>query len=246
MKKTTLLIIPLLTGLMMLACGLPSLASQSLITPTSTQNVSLQPSLTSDPATKKEAPLVASPTSTPTPQAEATATPAPTIDPDAAAMACLAGTWEIADLSSYVLAAIPPEMVEEYAVQYQGTNGKTYLTFSPQGDISLEAEQLELLFKAKVSLFTVKLTVSLDGTINGNYAVEGNTLTTTNMNTTGMSASAEAAGQELIAPAQIIAAIPLVQPPFNSANFQCAGDALQIDIPAYPETVPPLVFTKVK
>jgi hypothetical protein len=245
LKKTPLLIIPVLTGLAMLACGLPGLATQSRAAPTPTEKISAQASPTSDQAVNSNTqPVATATTASATPVA--TATPAPTVDPDAAAMACLSGAWEIVDLSSYVIAAIPPEMMEQYKVQYQGTNGKTYLTFTPQGTISLEAEQLELLFKARVSLFTVQLTVSLDGTINGNYTVEGNTLTTTNMNTSGMSASAEAAGQELLAPAQIIAAIPLVQPPFNTAEFQCTGDALQLRIPAYPDSVPPLDFVKVK
>jgi hypothetical protein len=71
-------------------------------------------------------------------------------------------------------------------------------------------------------------------------------LTTSQMDTSGITAAAEAMGQNVVEPAQIIGFIPLVKPPFNTAIYTCAGDTLQLEFPAYPEDFPPLVFQRMK
>ena len=169
----------------------------------------------------------------------------PTADPILATVNCLANTWEITGLSDYVIAAVPPEMAEQYALQYQGTNGRAYFTLTPDGRIILQANQLELLFEARVSVLNVPVTVSVDGEAAGSYTLDGSTLTTTDMDTSGLAVSAQALGSDLLPPAQIINAIPLLQAPFNTAEYSCTGDTLQLKIAAYPESVPPLVFHKV-
>ena len=72
--------------------------------------------------------------------------------------------------------------------------------------------------------------------------VDQTTLTTSNMDTSGLIASAQVMGEDLIDPAQIISAIPFVQPPFNTAQYSCQGNTLELQVSGYPENIPPLVF----
>jgi hypothetical protein len=171
--------------------------------------------------------------------------PSPTPFPTATQELCLVGDWEVIDLSDYILAFIPPEMAEQYNLQYQGTNGGTYFNLLPDGSLIMQADQLELVFEAQASIFKVPVTASLDGQVVGKYSVDGDTLTTSDMDTSGLNASAQAMGNELIDAAQIINAIPLLRPPFNTAQYSCTADTLQLRLPAYPDSLPPLVFQRV-
>ncbi len=170
----------------------------------------------------------------------------PTMQPTPTAQSCLINTWEIPGLSDYVLAAIPPDLAEQYQLRYKDTSGHIYVTFSPDGKMKLQADQLRMLFDAKVSLFRVEVAVTLDGTAVGSYVVNGSTLTTSNVDTRALSASASAMGQDLMDAQQIIGAVPLLQAPYNSAEFSCQGSTLQLKMLAYPDSMPPLVFSAVK
>jgi len=140
----------------------------------------------------------------------------PTIQPTPTGQSCLINTWEIPGLSDYVLAAIPPDLAEQYQLKYKDTSGHIYVTFSPDGQMKLQADQLEMLFDAKVSLFRVEVAVTLDGVAVGDYDVNGSTLTTSNVDTSALNASAQALG----------------------------GSTLQMRILAYPDSMPPLVFSE--
>jgi hypothetical protein len=173
--------------------------------------------------------------------------PLPTLLPTAVPEqeSCLVGNWQVTGLSDYILAFIPPEVAEQYSLKYQGTNGSIYFSLLPDGSLNMQADQLEILFEAKMSIFTVPVSASLDGEVSGKYSVDGDTLTTSDMDTSGLSASAQAMCNQLMDPAQIIAAIPLLSPPYNTAQYSCSGNTLQLRLPAYPDSLPPLVFTRV-
>lgn len=168
----------------------------------------------------------------------------PTAIPTEPAETCLAGTWEISGIHEYVLAAIPREMAEEYNLEYKGTNGNAYFILTPDGEVVLQADGLEIVLEAQASIFTVPVTASVDGEAVGRYTANEGILTTTDMDTSGLTASAQAMGQELVNPTQIIGAIPLLQPPANSAEYSCDGDTLSLRIGAYPASIPPLVFKR--
>lgn len=171
--------------------------------------------------------------------------PSPTPIPTASEELCLVGTWEVRGLSDYILAFIPQEMIEQYDLEYKGTTGEAFFSLFPDGSLTMQADQLEILFEARASIFTVPVTASLDGEVRGKYSVDGDTLTTSDMNTSGLTASAQAMGNELMNQAQIINAIPLMRAPYNTARFSCSGDTLQLRLPAYPDSLPPLVFQRV-
>jgi archaellum component FlaF (FlaF/FlaG flagellin family) len=169
--------------------------------------------------------------------------PTPIVKPD---QDCLTGTWEITNLSDYILAAIPADLAEKYDLQYNGSSGKATFTFTPDGSITLNADQIVILFDAKVSIITLSLKVRIDGSATGKYILTDSSLTTTNMNTAELNASAKAAGQDVIDPAQVINAIPLVKSPYNVARSTCEDDSLQLKLQAYPESIPALTFQRVK
>lgn len=225
MNRYRLILFLSLVGLVFLACSLPGIARQNL------QNIRI---------------TIQAPTQPPAQAPAATRAPAPTTDPLASAKTCLANTWEITDISSSIMAAIPPEMAKQYNLQYTGTSGKGYYTLTQDGNVLMQADQMELQFTAKASIFDVPVKVNVDGEARGKYSLQGNTLTTSDMDTSRLTASAQALGQEMVSQEQIIQAIPLINSPHNTAEYSCSGDTLQLKLSSYPESVPPLVFHKVK
>ena len=229
MKNHCLWVWICMAGIVSMACNLISIVQQSA-------RQSSLPSMVEAPTPTV---LAFAPT-----QVQSTLTSQPT--PGNPAQLCLVGTWEIANLGDYVLAAIPPDMANTYNLNYKGSSGNAYFTFSPDGSIALRADQLKFQFNAKVSLFTLPLTVTIDGNASGDYTIEANTLTTENMNTTGLTASAITAGQQVIDSSQIINVIPLLLPPYNTADYTCEGNSLQLKLQAYPTNIPPLTFQRVQ
>lgn len=228
MKRYRLWIAIGLISIILMACNLASLLS-----PATAEDVEKRSQVETKPTAEVKEP----------PQVENTQIPTP--DSLDSAKACLAGTWEIVDLSSYVIAAIPPELAAQYKLKYKETSGYAELSLTPDGRITLAFHGLIFLFDANVSVFTVPLTVGIDGDINGGYSVDESTLSTSGMNTNDLTSVAQALGQDVVDPAMIKSVIPLVQTPFNRAVYTCAGDTLQLEFPAYPENIPPLVFQRV-
>lgn len=186
------------------------------------------------------------PTATPENFSLSTEAPTQMVAPSIAGASCLVGVWEIGDLSPYILAAIPRDTAEQYNLTYQGANGRALFTLSPNGNLDIQADQMELLFEARASILKVPISVKVEGEARGKYRVDENRLTTSEMDTSGMTASAQALGNDLIDSAQILNAIPLLSSAANTAEFTCAGDLLQLRVLSYPESIPPLVFNRVK
>lgn len=230
MQKITLRIVIGLTSLLIMACGFGGFAQQKI----ETQANELEPAPESQPVAEIEV------------QKEIVNTPIPTVDPLDAAKSCLAKTWEINGLGDYVIAAIPPELAAEYGLAYVGTSGGASLTLSDDGYALLQANQLEFLFNAQVNILKVPVTVRVDGTAVGTYTANLKTVTIDHMETSGLTASAQALGQDLMEPDQIIASIPFVRPPYNTAEYRCQGNTLEVKLSGYPEDMPPLIFQAVK
>lgn len=236
MQKTSKLIVIGITSLVIMACSFAGI-TQQIIEEQPAQVVATTkiPTATEySPADKIETSI----------QLEKTLVP--TVDPVAEAKSCLSRTWKIAGLSDYVIAAVPPDLADEYDLQYQDTSGQAFFTLAPDGKIIMNAEKLAFLFTAKVSIFEVPVTVLIDGDAFGKYRVDSTTLTTSDMDTSGLKASAQALNENLIEPEQIINSIPFITPPFNTAKYSCQGDTLTLNITGYPENIPPLVFQAVE
>jgi hypothetical protein len=241
--KRPVVVIPILLALLSLACSLsgwdapaPALPTPATIDPTLW---ALETQLAQPPATTAAtATPAAADTAVATDIALPTATPPPTANP----AACLFGTWQATNIQDYVVAAIPPDMAQEYNPTYQSTSGQAYLSFFENGLVTLQAYQLNIEFEIQAGIFRVGLVVALDGLSSGQYSADASQVTTQNMTTTGLTASARALEQDVISPAQILASLPLVQPPFHTATYQCDAQTLSLRLNAYPATIPPLQF----
>jgi hypothetical protein len=170
----------------------------------------------------------------------------PGIDSDDSTKSCLAKTWEITGLSDYITAAIPANVAAEYNLQYENSRGHVYFTLTPDGQIILLADHLELIFSTQALVFNVPVIVSIDGTALGSYMADDTNLTITQLDTSGLSATAQAFGEDLVDSQQIISAIPLTQAPYNTAHYTCQGDLLQLDFSNAPGNLPPLIFQAVQ
>ncbi len=237
MNRTRTFAMLCLAGLVVLACNLPGIARYVVPKIQPTQKVEtpiqlpqIQASLPADQ------PLS---TATVLPQVQ------PTEKPTVSTADCLAGVWEPGDLSPYVIASIPPDMTQQAQLTYKGQSGRITISLSNNGKISMQGEQFKLLFDAKVSILTLPVEVSLDGKATGSYQVSGDTLTTSEMNNSGLSASAKMAGQDLVDQATILSAIPLLQPPYNSASFTCSGSLLKMKLVGYSDNLPPLELKRI-
>lgn len=237
MRKSLLLLIIALTSLVVMSCGMIGFAQ---IERESAPRNNPNEAQTEMPEEPKLADEVGSQSQVQQP------TPVPTLDPVAAAKSCLAKTWEIDGLSDYVIAAVPPEMAAEYDLQYEETTGSAYFKLTPDGKVTLLADDLQLQFSAQAYVFSVPVTVRLDGTATGNYTVDSTTLTITNVDTSSLSASAQALGEDLIEPAQIMQSMPFVNPPYNTAQYTCQSDVLTLRLSGYSSEIPPLVFQSVE
>ena len=164
--------------------------------------------------------------------------------PTTALPSCLEGAWNITNLESAILAVIPADMIQSYDLQFKEKKGSAQLVISPGNRIALRADGLQLVYTAKVTFFRVPLIAAINGEAAGSYQLDGNILTTQNMNAAGLSATVQLAGKDLVDPAVIAGAIPLVQPPLNTASFTCQGDTLQLKLTAYGDSVPALVFQR--
>jgi len=248
MRKTTILSVIGITSLVIMACGFGSAAQQkiesqpTIVTTTEVSSVPVE----TLPTEEFSAVVESHPTEEVKPTIKIENTPTSTIDPLSSARNCLANTWKIDGLSAYVLAAVPPELAKEYSLEYADTTGEAYLILSPDGRIVLQAENLVFHFNARFSIFQVPVTVSIDGTAVGTYDVDSTTLRIDNMDTSGLTASAKAMDEDLMDPDQIINSIPFVRPPFNTAEYACQGDVLELELSGYQENLPPLVFQAVK
>jgi hypothetical protein len=169
-------------------------------------------------------------------------TPIPTVDPLVSAQSCVAKTWEIAGLDDYVIAAVPPELAAEYDLKYEETKGDALFKLTPGGQITLLADDLQMIFSAQAYVFSVPVTVRIDGTATGKYTLDRTTLTITNVDTSGLDVSAKALGEDLVDPSQIMNSIPFLTPPNNTARYFCQGDVLILELSGYSEDIPPLVL----
>lgn len=236
MRKMTILLFIGITSLIVISCSLGGIAqiaidSQSMDDDTTILSTEIVESLPTD---NQEQAITAE------------NTPTPTVDPLLESKSCLAKTWEIKGLSNYVLAAVPPELAEEYSLEYIDTSGAAYLKLSNDEKMELQINNLEFLFNARLAIFEVPVTVRIDGIADGTYQVENNTLTFNDIDTSGLTASAKALDEDVMEPEQIINSIPFVRPPFNKATYSCQGDVLTLNLSGYPDDTPPLVFQAVR
>lgn len=117
-------------------------------------------------------PTQTSPTATLPPELSTLAqTPLPADNP----AACVAGSWQVQDITPILKAAIPPEIQEASEMTITGSSGMFRYDFLPDGTMKGSAEQYRLLGKIKRGPLNLDLVAELNGNGTGHYSVNTQT-----------------------------------------------------------------------
>lgn len=95
-------------------------------------------------------------------------TPLPNDDP----AACLAGTWQVEDITPILAAVLPQDILEANQLTLTGTEGIFRYVFSSDGKVTGSAENFRVLAETKRGPFTIDVVATLNGQGTGNYSVD--------------------------------------------------------------------------
>jgi len=201
----------------------------------------------SSPAAPTAVPPTATtaPTATPVP----TNTPVPTDTPEPVAIsgdACVVGTWELSDMSTYMSSIIPA--TSGAAFTFVGQEGYVRYTFNPDGTVSFDANDFVVHFAIGISGVSLDLAVSIDGSGTATYAADAGTLTVSNSDADSLTFSATLGGEEMFSGASgELGSLFGVSEDAASAMllYQCAGDTLTYTPPVDIDNVQAVVLTRV-
>jgi hypothetical protein len=112
-------------------------------------------------------------TPTPTPKlppelSQLVETPLPSGDP----AACVAGSWQVQDVTPILTAILPADILEANNLTLTGSEGIFRYDFSPTGSLTGTAENFKILGKTKRGPFNVDVAAVLNGQGTGNYTVD--------------------------------------------------------------------------
>jgi hypothetical protein len=159
------------------------------------------------------------PTRTPQP----TNTPAPTFTPTPiSGAACLVGTWQVDDLSSY-LASLG------VAGQVQSESGPITYQFDQSGQARVTVDHFTLKVTVPVQGLSLNLTVVIDGEAAARYTAQSHQLAFADVQLDGLTVSAGTGKRELFAgtPTEMADLFGLsLDPLFNTSTYACRGDVL--------------------
>ncbi len=95
-------------------------------------------------------------------------TPLPADDP----AACVAGSWQMQDITPILTAVLPADILEANQLTLTGTEGIFRYDFSPNGNLIGSAEDFKILGMTKRGLFNLNVIASLTGQGTGKYTVD--------------------------------------------------------------------------
>lgn len=173
-------------------------------------------------------PTAEAPTSIPT-TAPAAPTPKSQIPENSAQ--CVAGTWEMQDLISFLNTNLPREFLKGQDVTFTGSSGHLRYTFAPGGQVTAAAENFQVDASARVGPLNLDGVADIKGSSSAAYTVnEANrTLEITNLSDHGFTLSASIAGNQILPETPVDNLIWFGQE--NSAaslNYTCAGSQLSL------------------
>ncbi len=171
--------------------------------------------------------------SIPTPQPTATATPLPAASNPSPGADCLVGKWQIQDFNNYVQTLLNQALSQFGNVGEVSSSGAVRYSFSPDGNLTVVADQLELKTKISVSFFPVNANIIVSGSASADYLADESSgkLTISNFNPGDLTITADANGQSF--DQQIDPSILLFSTSQSSTTiqYQCSENSLQLTIP---------------
>ncbi len=169
----------------------------------------------------------------PTPQPTATSTPLPAASNPSPGADCLVGTWQIQDFNNYVQTLLNQALSQFGNVGEVSSSGAVRYSFSPDGSLTVVADQLELKGKISVSIFPVSANFMVSGSASADYLADESSgkLTISNFNPGDLTITADANGQSF--DQQIDPSILLFSTSHSSTTiqYQCSENSLQLTIP---------------
>ena len=174
-------------------------------------------------------PTAEKPTSTPVPTA-APISPTPESQVQDNTAQCVAGTWEMQDMISFLNTNLPRELLQGQDVTFTGSSGHLRYTFAPGGQVTAAAENFQVNATAKVGPLSLDAVADIKGSSSASYTVnEANrTIEVTNLSDHGFTLSASIAGNQILPETPIDSLIwfGLGRNSAASMNYTCAGNQL--------------------
>jgi hypothetical protein len=164
------------------------------------------------------------PTDTPVP----TETAAPTQALAAAGGdACLAGTWEMADMSDY-FSSVMAKANTPFTIASK--EGSVRLTFGPDGKASMTANQWKATLAGTLQGLTLNVVISINGSASADYAATADKITFSNRTDDNLVMSATLNGQELFSGSSselgAMFGIAGSDDTYNTITYECDGNTL--------------------
>ena len=199
--------------LVLSACRTNAPVSAAPVAPTAAANTST-PTRTPAPTHTPQ------PTNTPAPTRTPTLTPTPT---PISGAACLPGTWQVMDLSSYVASlGVQGQVLSE--------SGPVTYRFDSSGQAHVTVDHFAMKVKAPVKGFSLNVNVIIDGAVDAGYtASQADQLAFANVQLDGLKVSVNLGKQELFAgtPGEMADLFGFsLDPLFNAATYTCRADTL--------------------
>ena len=209
----------LVSMLLLAACRNNDSVFAAPVAPTATQSANA-PTRTSQP-TRTPAPThTPKPTNTPAPTSTPTMTPTPT---PISGAACLPGTWQVLDLSSYVASlGVQGQVLSE--------SGPVTYRFDASGQAHVTVDNFAMKVQAPVKGLPLTVNVVIDGAVDAGYtATQADQLAFANVQLDGLKVSIKLGKQELFAgtPAEMADLFGIsLEPLFSAAAYTCRADTL--------------------
>jgi len=143
---------------------------------------------------------------------------------------CLIGIWEVADPEEFAIAVLSPDSYSPESHTFLKGNNQLAYKFDEEGNVSVLAVELNSVFAVSSAIGDLKFELWIDGAAEGKYRTNGNIITVYSVTKNQIRHAAYLADKQLVDSFYANEFLPLFNPPYNSARFDCAGDTIVFQI----------------
>jgi hypothetical protein len=158
---------------------------------------------------------------------------------------CPVGNWSLSDIDTYVRTIIPKDAFEKGTLKYDNATGKMVYSFTKDGQVSIQARQFTTHFKMTDQLGSMLLSVSIDGDTNGDYQLDGDKISVTNIQEGKLNYLATLEDTEMMQSKNPSEFAPLFLTSSEPVSFHCSGNQLSLEVPNMPEEAQAIKFTRI-
>ncbi len=162
---------------------------------------------------------------------------------------CLVGIWEAKDKparEAYLRASVPVGAFQPSELKFIGTVGSVGLRFYNEGIFAVEADQFMGRFDVPKGDQIDLLDIRMNGYASGNYQLDGDQLTITEMKRSDMTYQATIGQETMMSETHANKFLPLFVEPYNVGTVDCSAKTLSVKIPNFPNLPGSLEFTRLR